>query len=202
MMSDVNDLTHEVLIRSFQGDFVLEEVDLDGEMCLVHRGDGQYIAEGRTGDVVAAATGLDRDDPWVCAVVQALERERGWKAAGSGWGRRNALELRLGRGCMYHVSASANRESIRRHGLDWRLMGDVPGVAGSKGPELPGIFLQEHAEDDFFVQMARFPTDIWEVNVKELWLESGPSGWWLVSSPIDSDRLALLPPRYLAVDPE
>lgn len=196
----MNGLSHEVLIRSVQGDFVLEEVDPDGEMCLVHRGDGQYIAEGRTRDVIAAATGLHRDDPWVCAVVQALERERGWKAAGSGWGRRNALEVRLGSGRMYHVSASANRESIRQHGLDWRLMGDVPGVAGSNGPELPGIFLQEDAEDDFFVRMARSPTDIWEVDVKELWLESGPSGWWLVSSPIDSDRLALLPARYLAVD--
>jgi hypothetical protein len=170
-------------------------------MCLVHRGDRCYIAEGTTRDVVAAATGLDGDNPWVNAVVHALERERGWKAAGSGWGRRNALALRLGRGSMYHVSASANRESIRQHGLDWRLMGDVPGVAGSTRPELPGIFLQEDAEDGFFVRMAKFPTDIWEINVEELWLESGPSGWWLVSSPISPERLALLTPRYLATDP-
>jgi hypothetical protein len=84
--------------------------------------------------------------------------------------------VRLGHGQKFHVSASANRESILRHGLDWRRMGPSPGVAGSQSPELPGIFLQESADDDFFVQMAPLATDIWGVLVDGHWIESGPSG--------------------------
>jgi hypothetical protein len=198
--STLDEVTHEILIHSFQGDFILEEVDPEGTMCLVHRSDLQYLAEGTTRFVVAKATGLDEDDPWVSAVVLALERERGWKRSGSGWGRRTQLEVRRGHGSMYHVTACANRDSIRQHGLDWRLMGAAPGVAGSTNPELPGIFLQEHADDDFFVQMSRTTTDMWEVNVNALWLESGPSGWWVVTSPIGPERLRLLPPRYPATD--
>jgi hypothetical protein len=190
--------THEVVIRSFHGHFVLEEVDSNEDLCLGHRWEGQYFAEGSTREVVVAATRLDVDDPWVSAVVRALERERRWKPTGYSWGRRNELEIQLGQGHMFHVSACANRNSIERHGLDWSFMGAAPGVAGSSKPELPGIFLQEDADDDFFVRMARFRTDVWKVNVEELWLESGPSGWWVVSEPIGPDRIELLPPRYPA----
>ena len=91
-------------------------------------------------------------------------------------GQKNSLEVRLGHGQMFHVSASANRESILRYVLDWRRMGPATGVAGSQSPELPGIFLQEFAEDDFFVRMAAFATDIWGVLVDGRWIESGPSG--------------------------
>jgi hypothetical protein len=32
------------------------------------------------------------------------------------------LLVKLGEGTMFHATAAANRDSIRRHGLDWRLM--------------------------------------------------------------------------------
>jgi hypothetical protein len=83
----------------------------------------------------------------------------------------------MGHGDMFHVTSTANRDSIARHGLDCNRMGAAPGVARSLTPEIPGIFLQEQAEDDFFVQMARTATDIWRVSVDGLWLESGPGGW-------------------------
>ncbi|MGH7759608.1 MAG: hypothetical protein ACREN7_09880 [Candidatus Dormibacteria bacterium] len=189
-------MTHEVVVQSAAGSFVVQEVDPLGEMCIAYRSDGAALAKGTARSVVATASGLDPEDPWVSAVVCALERERGWRAAGSGWGRRGVLELQLGRGRMYHVAASANRQSIRKHGLDWRLMKDAPGVAGGTRPELPGIFLlADGKSEEFFARMARFPTDAWEVDVEALWLESGPGGWWLVSSPIGPERLALLPPR-------
>jgi hypothetical protein len=35
---------------------------------------------------------------------------------------------------MFHVTDSANRESIRQHGLDWRRMGTALGIAGSRVP--------------------------------------------------------------------
>lgn len=162
--------------------------------------DGGQVFTGNTNEVLAKGFALPIDDVWVEELALALERERKWPECDSGWGRRNSLELRRGDGSMYHVSASANRESIFKYGLDWHRMGSTPGVAGSRKPELPGIFLQEHEDDDFFAQMARTATDMWRVNVEGLWIESGPSGWWFVAHPIDPDRLELLPVRYPATD--
>jgi len=68
----------------------------------------------------------------------ALDRENRWGLA-DGW-RRPVLEVFQGTGQMFHVTATANRESIRRHGLDWRRMGAAPGIAGSTRPELPAMF--------------------------------------------------------------
>jgi hypothetical protein len=79
-------------------------------------------------------------------------------------------------------------------------MGRASGVAGSGTPELPGIFLQESADDDFFVRMAKFPADMWSVLVEGRWIESGPSGWWFVARPVEPERLELLPPEYPAED--
>jgi len=56
---------------------------------------------------------------------------------------------------VYHVSASSNRGSIERHGLDWRRM-EGRGIAGSLEPEREGIFLAESLEEaDFFCWMGR-----------------------------------------------
>jgi hypothetical protein len=68
---------------------------------------------------------------------------------------------------LYHVTSSANRDSIHRHGLDWGRMSSEPGIAGSPTPEQPGVFLAaDRFEADFFVQMGHHrlaSVDIWEV---------------------------------------
>jgi hypothetical protein len=67
----------------------------------------------------------------------------------------------------FHVTPAANRDSILRHGLDWRLGGG--GIAGSREPEKPGVFLaRDEHEADFFIQMGerRFPAlDLWEITL-------------------------------------
>jgi hypothetical protein len=80
----------------------------------------------------------------------------------------HGLEMKLGAGTMYHVTAITNRSSIQRWGLDWDHLGDSPGVAGSRTPEAPGIWLNEYADDDFFVEMARHAVELWEVEVTGL----------------------------------
>jgi hypothetical protein len=71
---------------------------------------------------------------------------------------------------MFHVSDTANRESIRQHGLDWRRMGDAPGIAGSRVPEHQAVFLAEDLDvAKWFVQMGgwndRHDIDVWEVHL-------------------------------------
>jgi hypothetical protein len=93
---------------------------------------------------------------------------------------------------MFHVSGAANRESIAQRGLDWRLM-TMPGVAGSRGPELDGIFLCESEFDvAFFTEIARVPSDVWAVDVAGRWVESGPSGWVIVLEPIPATAVRLV----------
>jgi hypothetical protein len=56
----------------------------------------------------------------------------------------------------FHVTSAHNRESIRRHGLDWRRMLDDPGIAGSVGPEAERVFLARDPEEaEWFVEMGR-----------------------------------------------
>lgn len=93
---------------------------------------------------------------------------------------------------MFHATAAANRESIRRHGLDWRRMGAAPGIAGSTRPELPAVFACDSRDDiSFFLHIARTPADIWAVDVEGLWVETGPYGWWIISQPIGPGCLTL-----------
>ncbi len=70
---------------------------------------------------------------------------------------------------LYHVTPSVNRESILRHGLDWKHGGG--GIAGSLAPEQNGIFLaRDRFEADFFVQMGkrRFDAvDVWKVTLDD-----------------------------------
>lgn len=103
-------------------------------------------------------------------------------------------------GKMFHATAAANRDSIRRHGLDWRRIGAAFGTAGSPEPELPGTFLCATREDArFFTDMAREPSDIWQVRVDGLWLEGDPGAsgggddiWMILPEPVGPDRLELI----------
>lgn len=103
-------------------------------------------------------------------------------------------------GKMFHATAAANRDSIRRHGLDWRQIGAAFCTAGSPEPELPGTFLCATREDArFFTDMAREPSDIWQVRVDGLWLEGDPGAsgggddiWMILPEPVGPDRLELI----------
>ena len=69
--------------------------------------------------------------------------------------------------CRFHVTSTANRASITRHGLDWSRMGAARGIAGSTAPEVPGCFLAADERDaDYFVRMNNTggPVDVWEVS--------------------------------------
>lgn len=152
-------------------------------------------AYGSAAEVIAALTSRPVDDPWVREVVAALGRDREWATWwGAGPGRlREHLEIVAGRGQRVHATAAANRDSIRRHGLDWNRMGPAPGLAGSTTPELPAIFVCDDLDDaGFLLHMTRVPTDVWLVDVDGLWLENGPSGWQVISYPVAARRLTLL----------
>ena len=104
----------------------------------------------------------------------------------------------FGKGDLAHATASANRASILEWGLDWKRMGIAPGIAGSSRYELDAIFLDHIETISFFTGMSRLPCDVWEVDVRGLWIEEY-EGWLIHRQPISPDRLRLLetdlPPR-------
>jgi hypothetical protein len=104
----------------------------------------------------------------------------------------------LGHGSLAHATASANRESIREWGLDWKRMGIASGIAGSLRFELDAVFLDHIHGVHFFTGMSRLPCDVWEVDVRGLWIEEY-EGWLIHKQPISPDRLRLsktyLPPQ-------
>lgn len=95
----------------------------------------------------------------------------------------------------FHVSSSLNRASIEEHGLDWRLMGAAPGIAGSTQPEQEGCFLADHERTaEFFVRMGtdRGPVDVWLVSdVDPGMLVESPEGFHYLPGTIARDRIAL-----------
>lgn len=105
----------------------------------------------------------------------------------------------------WHVSPSLNRESIRRHGLAWSLMGATGGIATGpvfRGPEMEAVFLCASREEaDFFVGFGSHPhVDVWRIDVSGLALQPGPDGWIIHRSPIRPERITLVaediaPPR-------
>lgn len=194
--ADLSSPLHVVAITTEGGTVELEELTSDGSICRALTSRGRIV--GTTATVLAAACELPLNDNWVQAIAAALDRERGWQTWGSGWGRSHGLEMKIGQGMMYHVTAVENRSSIEQWGLDWDRMGSAPGVAGSLKPEAPGIWLSEHSEDDFFMEMARHAVHMWEVDVTGLWLELRPQEWWFTSERIAPDRLRLLPPVHTA----
>jgi hypothetical protein len=122
-------------------------------------------------------------------VDAALARERTWARTA----RRSMLIVREASGEMFHATAQENRQSIQRHGLDWRHMGFAPGIAGSPEPELPAVFLCESLDEiEFFTRVSRLPADGWAVRVDGLWVESGPDGWIILPEPVPSERLRLV----------
>jgi hypothetical protein len=72
---------------------------------------------------------------------------------------------------VFHVTSTANRDSIRQHGLDSRRMGTPRGVAGSDSPEVEGVFLARNwFEAKWFVRLSRSNherVDIWEVRLSD-----------------------------------
>jgi hypothetical protein len=177
----------ELPFRERQIEF--EELDRSGAVCGARcQGTGTH-GFGSAGQALAAASGLTVDDRWIAAVLAALARERTW----TGKGRRPMLLVKEATGEMFHVTATENRQSILRHGLDWRQMGTAPGIAGSLEPELPAVFLCESRDETgFFTRMSRLPADIWAVRVDGLWVESGPDGWIILPEPVPPQRLRLV----------
>jgi hypothetical protein len=163
-----------------------EELDLRGAVCGARcQGTGTF-GFGSAGQALAAASGLAIDDPWIAAVGAALARERTW----TGTRRRPVLLVKEASGEMFHATATQNRQSILRDGLDWEQMRTAPGIAGSREPELPAVFLCESREETgFFTGMSRPPADIWAVTVDGLWVESGPDGWIILPEPVPPERL-------------
>jgi hypothetical protein len=154
------------------------------------------VAFGSVADVLAATADRPASDDWILAVVSALERERSWPV------RREFLEVRLGSGELFHVTAARNRDSIRRYGLDWTRMSGR-GIAGSTAPELDAVFLCDSLEDaEFFTWMGTEPLDIWGVRVDGLVVESGPDGWWIVNEQVAPERLRLAVAGVVPEPPE
>jgi hypothetical protein len=169
---------------------------------LEHLGDGpeEWYAEGPGGSaigplasVIGEAAGPHADVEWQAIAVATIQRE---VRAGEG---RVGLIVRRGSGVLFHATRAANRESIARHGLDWRRM-QRPGVAGSSRPEARGIFLCGTLESArWFAGMVRGePADIWRVVVEGRWLvsDSSASGglddeWVIATEAIPADALEL-----------
>ena len=155
---------------------------------------------------VAGASGRDVDDPWVRAVALVLEREPSWLNGSTPSDSSRVLQVRPGQGEMFHASSTQNRQSIEAHGLDWRRMGTALGIAGSRRPEAPAVFLNESWDEAaWFARMGReggraalhHDVDIWGAIVDEIWIATGPDGWWMTFAPVSADRV-----RLVSADPE
>ncbi|MFY9890632.1 MAG: hypothetical protein WAK71_20105 [Streptosporangiaceae bacterium] len=96
---------------------------------------------------------------------------------------------------LFHVSSAANRDSIRRHGLDWTRMGAACGIAGSQEPEVEGIFLcRDEWEVAWFVQMNNTggPVDVWAVTgIDSAQLLDNGSGLGYLPAKIPASQLKL-----------
>jgi hypothetical protein len=106
--------------------------------------------------------------------------------------RGRARQTRL----VLHVTSAANRPSILRHGLDWNYMGAAPGIAGSRTPEVAGIFLcRAEWELEWFIEMNNTggPVDVWEVaGVAEADLVDAGSGLFYLPRAVPPGNLELV----------
>jgi hypothetical protein len=110
---------------------------------------------------------------------------------------------------VFHVSSSSNRESIKRHGLDWRRMESTEGIAGSLEPEAAGVFLARDLDEArWFADMGRSrheSVDIWEVTLPhdfDLYADlptglpySESDGFLWTTRPIRPDQIRLHTPN-------
>lgn len=96
----------------------------------------------------------------------------------------------------FHVSSSLNRASITEHGLDWSRMGVGPGIAGSRTPEVAGVYLcLDEFEADWFVRLNNTggPVDVWRIDgVDETRLIDNGSGHSYTDEKIPPSQLTLL----------
>jgi hypothetical protein len=178
-------------VLAADGDIHLEALDDDGEDWYGEGPGG--VAAGALEAVIAACAAPATDAEWIGAVVAAVQRTLAARA------QRAGLLVKRGSGYMFHASRSVNRESIARHGLDWRRMSG-PGIAGSDEPEWAGIFLSSELESArWFASMSGAgPADIWRVRVDGLWLESDPNSssglddlWMIAAAPIPPEDVVL-----------
>ena len=97
---------------------------------------------------------------------------------------------------MFHVSSARNRESIKLHGLDWSRLSAAPGIAGSREPEVDGIFVSsDYFTAEFFVRMSNAggPVDVWAIDdVEEADLVESDSGFSYLPYRLGPQRLVLL----------
>ncbi|WP_329286621.1 hypothetical protein [Streptomyces sp. NBC_00691] len=95
-----------------------------------------------------------------------------------------------------HVSSVLNRQSIARHGLDWSRMGAARGIAGSRRPEVEGIFVCRGEEDaEFFLQINNTggPADLWSVDgIDEGLLLDNGNGFVYLPDRIPATRVRLV----------
>jgi hypothetical protein len=172
----------------------------DGVVVLLRGVAGAWSGEGPAGrghgdiPAVLRACAVDPDPEWVAAIDAALAVET---ARGHGGGRTGLVVRRGTDAPRLHVTRSANRESVRRHGLDPARM-TRPGIAGSETPEWDGIFVAGEDEAAWFRSFVQEETDVWAVDVRGLWLVSDPAcsggfdqAWAIVPGRIGPERLAL-----------
>jgi hypothetical protein len=178
-------------VLGLSGDLALERLSQAGDEWFGEGPGGVLVGDLET--VVSGCAGEEADPEWVTAVIEAIRRD---VEVGC---RRSSLLVKRGSGRMFHASRSTNRESISRHGLDWRLMTGW-GIAGSRAPEWPGVYLCADLEGArWFAGMpAPATADIWSVSVDGLWLEGDPSAsgggdddWMISAQPIPASALIL-----------
>ncbi|MFJ8062423.1 hypothetical protein [Streptomyces sp. NPDC096142] len=96
----------------------------------------------------------------------------------------------------FHVSSVLNRRSIARHGLDWSRMSGARGIAGSRRPEVEGIFVcrgEEEAGFFFRINNTGGPVDLWFVDgIDEGLLVGNGNGFAYVSGRIPAARIRLV----------
>ncbi|MER5501987.1 transposase family protein [Streptomyces sp. NPDC002561] len=97
---------------------------------------------------------------------------------------------------LFHVSSVLNRQSIAQHGLDWTRMGAARGIAGSRRPEVEGIFVCRGEEEaGFFLQINNTggPVDIWSVDgIDEGLLLDNGNGFVYLPGSIPAARVRLV----------
>ncbi|MER7479352.1 hypothetical protein ABTX60_17220 [Streptomyces sp. NPDC126510] len=97
---------------------------------------------------------------------------------------------------LFHVSSVLNRQSIAQHGLDWTRMGAARGIAGSRRPEVEGIFVCRGEEDaEFFLQINNTggPVDLWSVDgIDEGLLLDNGNGFVYLPGRIPAARVRLV----------
>ncbi len=109
----------------------------------------------------------------------------------------------------FHVTSTTNRDSVLKHGLDWSQMGEARGIAGSRRPEVSGVFLcRDESEADWFVYLNNTggPVDVWQVDgVPDSDLAPSPNGYAYLPRAIPTGQLTLvhrgLPPGHRLARP-